>query len=154
MKKAVVIVNGITFPFYLVDHAISWAKQEKASLHALFLTSGKEVQEGYAFPSDINLAETLTDRHDVAKDNNAILHDQMRLFTDMAKTEGITGSTELLNHPTLEQVLEKINQAPLLFIAPGYGDTAQLAITRFRLQELIDQALCPVEIIQDKSSSL
>lgn len=153
MKTALVIVNGIKFPYFLVDQAIAWAKQEDAALHALFLTSGKEVPEEYAFPSDIDLAETLKNTEDTEKASARIIRDQMVLFKGMAKTEAVTADAELLNDPTLEQVLEKTKQAELLFVAPGYGDTAQLAITRFSVEELIDQAYCEAEIVQDKAGN-
>lgn len=149
MKTALVIVNGIKFSYFLADHAIAWAKREEGALHALFLSSGKEAPEGYIFPSDIDLAETQKSMRDTEKSSEAIVHSEMKLFNDMAKTEGVTADAELLVDPTLAQVLEKTKQAQLLFVAPGYGDTAQLAITRFRLQELIDKAHCAVEIVTE-----
>jgi hypothetical protein len=153
MKTALVIVNGIKFPYFLADDAIAWAKKEGAHLHALFLTSGEEMPEEYAFPSDIDLANTLTDIRDTEKDSAIIMRDQMNLFKNMAKTEGVTSEAELLNDPTLEQVLELTAGPVLLFVAPGYGDTAQLAVTRFRLQEVIDNAHCEVKIVADKNTS-
>ena len=151
MKSALVIVNGINFPYFLADRAIAWAKQEGGELHALFLSSGKEVPEGYGIPSDIDLAETLTDTSDTEKSSLKIIQDQMNLFADMAKTEGVTCNTELLTDPELEQVLEKTKQAQILFAAPGYGDTAQLAITRFSIQELLDKSHCAIETVSDQN---
>lgn len=151
MKTAIVIVNGINFPYFLGDHAIAWAKREGARLHALFLTSDKEVPEGYIFPSDIDLAETRKDIEDTQKDSATIIHDLMNMLNNLAKAEGVACDAELLNDPTLEQVLEKTKQAAMLFVAPGYGDIAQLAITRFGLPELIEKANCPVEVVNDKN---
>jgi hypothetical protein len=150
MRPALVIINGLGFPYFLADHAIAWAKQEGGELLALFLSSGKEVPEGYGIPSDIDLAETLTNKQDTEKSSLKIIQDQMDLFADMAKTAGVTCNVELLTDPKLEQVLEKTDQATILFAVPGYGDTAQLAITRFSIQDLIDQARCPVETVSGK----
>ena len=151
MKTAIVIVNGINLPYFLCDHAIAWAKREGARLQALFLISGKEVSENYIFPSDIDLAETLKNIGDTQKASATIIDDEMKLLNDMAKTEGVDCDAELLNDPTMEQVLEKTKQAAMMFVAPGYGDTAQLAITRFGLPELIEKANCPVEVVNDKN---
>jgi hypothetical protein len=153
MKNGLVIVNGIKFPYFLTDHAIAWAKKEGGRLKALFLSSGKEMPEGYVYPSDINLAETLTDISDTEKDSIKIIRDEMNLFRNMLKGENIEGDVEYLVDPTLEQVLEKAKTATIMFMAPGYGETAQLAITDFSLQDLADKSPCPVETITDQSSN-
>ena len=148
MKTATVIINGIRFPHFLVDRAIAWAKKEGAQLHALFLTSGEEMPEEYAFPSDIDLAENLTDTDDSEKDSAKILRGEVKLFQDMLKADGVPGSADLMNNASLEQVLEKINPADLLFVAPDYGEISLQAVTRFKLQELIDKASMEVEAVR------
>lgn len=152
MKTGLVIVNGIKLPYFLTDHAIAWAKKEGASLRALFLSSGKEMPEGYGWPSDIDLAETVTDISDTEKSSLKIIRDEMNLFRNMLKGENIEGDVEYLVDPSLEQVLEKAKTATIMFMAPGYGETAQLAITDFSLQDLADKSPCPVEAISDQNN--
>lgn len=149
MKNAFVIINGIRFPYFLVDQAIAWAKKEQATLNALFLLSGEEMPEGYAFPSDIDLAETYRNKEDTEKDSAQILLDQMKLYRDMIKTEGIPGNAEALTDPALEQMLQKVEKADLLFVAPEYGDIEQLAIARSTMEDLIEKAACPVEVVYE-----
>lgn len=153
MKNAFVIINGISFPYFLVDKAIAWAKKEKATLNALFLLSGDEMPEGYAFPSDIDLAETYRDKEDTEKDSAQILLDQVKLYRDMIRTEDIPGNAEALTDPALEQVLQKIEKADLLFVAPEYGEIAQLAIARSVMEDLIEKSTCPVEVVYEDESS-
>jgi hypothetical protein len=152
MKTALVIVNGLKLPYFLTDRSIAWAKQEGGSLQALFLSSGKEMPEGYIYPSDINSAQEITDERDAEIESLKILHDEMKLFKSMLKAAGVTGGAEMLNDPTLEEVLDKAAGYELLFIAPGYGETSQLAITRFSMQDLIDEAPCAVEVVNEKAS--
>jgi hypothetical protein len=152
MKNGLVIVNGIKLPYFLTDHAIAWAKKEGGRLIALFLSSGKEMPEGYAWPSDIDLAQTAADISDTEKSSIKIIHDEMKLFRNMLKGENIEGDVEYLVDPTLEQVLEKAKTANIMFMAPGYGETAQLAITDFSLQDLADRSPCPVEAITDQTN--
>lgn len=148
MKTAIAIINGIKFPYFLTDRAIAWAKKEGAQLHALFLTSGEEMPEEYAFPSDIDLAENMANTEDSEKDSAKILRSQVKLFKDMLKTEGISGLAEYMNDASLEQVLDKVKSAEKLFIAPDYGEISLQAITRFRLQELVDKAQARVEVVR------
>lgn len=154
MKNGLVIVNGIKLPYFLTDHAIAWAKKEGGRLKALFLSSGKEMPEGYTWPSDIDLAETMTDISDTEKASIKIIRDEMNLFRNLLKGEKIDGEVEYMVDPTLDKVLEKAKTASIMFMAPGYGETAQLAITDFSLQELADKSPCPVEAITDQNNPL
>lgn len=149
MITAIVVINGLKFPYFLVDHAVAWAKREAAGLQGLFMSSGDEMPEEYAFPSDIDLAETLKDTADTEAASAKILFDQMKLFNQIIRTEGIVGGAEFMNDPELKQVLEKAKEADCLFIAPGYGEPEQLAVTRFKEKQLIDQCPCPVEVVPD-----
>ena len=108
--------------------------------------------EGYAWPSDIDSAETVTDISDTEKSSLTIIRDEMNLFRNMLKGENIEGDVEYMVDPTLEQVLEKAKTANIMFMAPGYGETAQLAITDFSLQDLASQSPCPVEAITDQNN--
>jgi hypothetical protein len=149
MKTALVVINGLKFPYFLVDHAVDWAKKEGAGLQALFLSSGEVMPEAYAFISDIDLAETLQNIDDTEAASAMIFLDQMKLFNQIIKTEGITGGSNLITDPGLKQVLEKAKEADRLFISPGYGETEQLGVTRFKEKELIDQSPCPVDVVHD-----
>lgn len=152
MKTGLVIINGIKLPYFLTDHAIAWAKKEGGRLKALFLSSGQEMPEGYAWPSDIDLAVTVNDISDTEKSSLKIIRDEMNLFRTMLKGENIEGDVEYMVEPTLEQVLEKAKTASIMFMAPGYGETTQLAITDFSLQDLADKSPCPVEAITDQKN--
>lgn len=148
MKTAIVIINGIKFPHFLIERAIAQAKKEGAQLHALFLTSGEEMPEEYAFPSDIDLAENITDTDDTEKDSMQILQSQLKLFKTMLKTENISGNAEQMNDASLEQVLEKTKSADIIFIAPDYGEISLQAITRFSIQELVDKMQDRAEVVR------
>lgn len=145
MKKALVIFNGIRFPFYVVDHAIAWAKKNSASIQALFLKSEDEVKEGYVFPSDLDAAENLSDAEDTEKGNIHVIQSQMKTLKDMAATENITTDTELLTEPPLEEILATAKNCSILFIDADYNETTTLAVTNFDLDDLIDKSPCPVE---------
>jgi hypothetical protein len=152
MKNGLVIVNGIKLPYFLTDHAIAWAKKEGGRLKALFLSSGEEMPEGYVWPNDIDSAQTVTDISDTEKASIKIIRDEMNLFSNMLKGENIEGEVEYMVDPTLDKVIEKAKTASIMFMAPGYGETAQLAITDFSLQELADKSPCPVEAITDQKN--
>lgn len=147
MKTAFVVIDGIKFPYFLVDKAIEWARQEGGKLNGLFLMSGTEVPEGYVFPSDIDLAEEITDANDTRNNSTVLFDDFMRLFESSCLAKGVSCHSELMIAPSLKEVVEKTKQATILMLSPQYGDPSLLGITGFNLQELADQSFCPVEIV-------
>lgn len=149
MKTALVIFNGIQFPYYLVDHAISWAAKNDGDLHGLFVYSDKEPREGYIFPSDIDPAENLYNKSDAEQVNVGVIHAQIKLFRDMAKGKNISVQTEELISPSLEDILEITEAASILFIDAVSDKSYLLACTSFDFKDLIEESKCPVEMVYD-----
>jgi hypothetical protein len=150
MKTALVIFDGIQFNFYHADHAIDWAVKNKGDLHGLFIHSGKEPPEGYIFPSDIDPAEHFYDKKDAKQGNVNVIHSQIKLFTDMAKTKNISVHTEELTDPSLNEILEITEGADILFIDTAYRNSFILACTSFKFKDLIEESVCPVELVYDR----
>ncbi len=148
MKKALVIFNGISFPYYLVDHALAWAKKNDAGLHALFIKAENEVEEGYVFPSDLDAAEALSDSEDAEEGDEHVIASQIKLLGDMAKTEDIPFTSELLTDPSLEDILAIARGQDLLFIDHNFNELGILTATEFSLKELIKKTPCPVEVVK------
>jgi hypothetical protein len=151
MKLALVIFNGIQFHHYHAQSAIQWAMQNEGSLHGLFVHSDKEPREGYIFPSDIDPAENLYNKSDAAKNNVKIIVNQIKLFTDMARAKNIPVITEELLNPPLKKILGITNTASILLIDADYNKAALLACTSFKLEDLIEDSKCPVELVVEKS---
>jgi hypothetical protein len=148
--KALIIFNGIQFHYYHVDHAIDWAVKNNGELLGLFIHSNKEPREGYIFPSDIDPAENLYNKSDAEKSNEKVIHEQVKLFTDMAKGKNIPVYTEELLNPSLEDVVEITDRADILFVDADYDKAALLACTHFPLKKIVNHSTCTVEIVHDK----
>jgi hypothetical protein len=151
MKSALVIFNGIRFPFYLADHAIAWAKTNNANLHALFIKAKDEVKEGYVFPSDLDAAENLADDEDTEKANILVIRSQMKVLEDMAKTKDIPYNSELLTDPSLGYLLGMAKRSDILFMDADYHETGILFATSFNMKELVKKSPCPVEAVKAKT---
>lgn len=140
MSTATVIFNGIRFPFYLMDGAISWAKKNKAELHAIFLEASGQEREDYAFPSDIDAAEKLTDEEDAAQGNEKIILKYIKLVEDMCKTEHLSYKIERLKNSDLDEVLEKLKTADRIFLDEAEDrNPSPLSNPNFTMTELFDK---------------
>lgn len=149
MSTATVIFNGIRFPFYLMDGAISWAKKNKAELHAIFLQSSSQEREDYAFPSDIDAAEKLTDETDAAQSNEKIILNYIKLVKDMCNTEHLKCNIERLKNSTLDEVIEKLKTSDRIFLDEVEDQNpSPLSNTNFTMQELFEQNPLKTEFIK------
>jgi hypothetical protein len=147
MKKALLVFNGIQFPFYLVDHALDWATKNNGSLQALFVHSKSEPCEGYLFPSDIDPAEDIFDKEDAEKSNENVIRSQIKLFLDMAAGKNVPAQAQELINPSLPD-MEKITEpADILFVDAEYDKAFLLAGEGFHLKALLKVAKCPVETV-------
>jgi len=152
MKTALVIFNGIQFPYYVVDRAIEWGVKNDGDLLGIFIHSDQEPPEGYIFPSDIDPAENLYDKDDAEKSNVKVIHSQMILFRDLAKGKGISARAEEFVNPSPGDILEITRTADILFIDVAYDKAFLLACTSINLKDIIKQPGCPVEIVHDKTN--
>lgn len=136
MSKGLIIFDGIRFPHHVVDHAISWAKNNGASLKALFLF-GREYEEGYLFPNDLDEAQDVTDKEDAEKDDMRLINSHIRLL------EGAAGSvkfeSEILVDPELDEVLLRASDAQAVFIDANHEETGLMPLTKFDYEDLLKQ---------------
>jgi len=148
MKTALIIFNGIRFPFYMVDHVMAWAKKNSAQLHALFIKAKHREKEGYVFPSDLDAAENLTGNEDLEQGDVAVIHNQMKLLKDVARSENISLESNLLTDPSLDDILEIAKKSDILFIDADDDGSGILSVTGFTMKQLIKKSPCPVEAIK------
>jgi hypothetical protein len=144
MKTGFIIFNGIRVPYDVADSAIAWAEKNKAPLVALFL-KGHEDEEGYIFPSDLDLAENLMDKDDAEKDDKGLIKGNIKLLQDMASSKGVTLQADQLDNPTMEQALDVLRDASIVFIDAKADPDDIAAPQQFNVKDLINRLTIPVE---------
>lgn len=135
--QAIIIFNGIRFPHELVEKTIQWAKENSAGLHAIFL-SGREHEEHYPFPSDLDEAQDATDKHDAEQSDFRVMDSQIKLLEDMAAAQHINCETEIMVNPALNDVLAKTGNADAIFVN-AEEESGLMAVTKFEMKELVDR---------------
>ena len=154
MKSALIIFNGLKFPYYLVEYALVQTKQQNATLHTLFLKAKKEISENYGFPSDLQVAQEITDREDAQKDDMSIINDHIKLVADMAKSVGVACTNKLITSCSLHDVLKLMNSFDNVYIDAAFDSesTSMLGNNKFKLSELIARAAVPVTVVAEDGS--
>jgi hypothetical protein len=147
MQKVMVIFTGINFSHHMAEHAINWAASNKAPLQALFLKAGKEEEEGYPYPSDLDAAEKLTDRKDAERDDLNIIRDYEKILHDLGKEKNVWVSTEIRSDPSLEEIVSLTKESAIVFVDASYDPSDVLSPREFTLEKLQQRSRAPVKII-------
>jgi hypothetical protein len=151
MNSALVIFNGIKFPYYLMEYSLARAKQQESSLHVLFLKAGKEITEGYGFPSDLKATEKKTAIEESEDDDLRIINHHMKLAIDMAASENVNCTTELITDCSLEKISTLIKNYDEIYVDSAYDDenTSMLGNNKFTLTNLIEQAPSKIKQVSE-----
>jgi len=148
MAKAALFFNGIGFSFPLVDHALSWAKQNNGSLVALFLRAKHTIREGYIFPSDLDAAQNLRKNEDAETANMNVIYSNITMLEHSAGSEHIDLTTQLLIDPPGEQVLQQLSGCERLFIDDRIEQPGILRVESIDLKKLLKKVQVPIVIVQ------
>lgn len=147
MAQALIIFNGLRFSHPLVDKAFAWAKQNSGSVLVLFLIS-RETEDQYAFPSDLDAAQKATDKRDAEQSDMRVIESQIRLMENMARTEGIKFTSEILVDTSLNDTLSKADGASIIFVDTREDDEGSLMrVRKFKMKELVDGLPDGAEIV-------
>lgn len=146
--KALIIFNGIRFPHHVVDKAFAWAKENSGSVHVLFL-AGRETEEQYPFPSDLDEAQDATDKSDAEQDDLRVLESHIQLLENMAANDKLSCTTEIMVEPSIEAALAKAKEADIIFVEADYEDVGLMSVNNFKFQDLIDQLPPNVEKVEN-----
>ncbi|MEO5998375.1 MAG: hypothetical protein ABIN89_16595 [Chitinophagaceae bacterium] len=151
MKSALVIFNGIKFPYYLMEYALAQAKENKAAMHLVFLRARKENSESYGFPSDLEATEEKSAVEDDEKYNREIIIHHMKLANDMVASEGITCKTELQTDCSIEEISHLMKNFDVVYIDADYDNenTSLLGNEKFSLSELIEEAPSKIKLVSE-----
>jgi hypothetical protein len=140
MNVATLLFPGQTLPYHVVDYAINWARENEGSLNTLFMLPREQPSEGYPFPNDLDEAEEFSTNADARKRVKNILKDEIRYIEKRAKASHIPINSEILFGPTVNQVLEKINNSDVIFFDKNLeGETDAMNDFPFSIDELSEK---------------
>lgn len=148
MTKAALLFNGIGFSFQLVEHALSWAKQNNGSLVAIFLKAKHVSREGYIFPSDLDAAQNLQKNEDADAASTNVIYSNITTLEHSASSEHINLTTQLLSDPSDEQILKQIAGCECLFMDDKFDQPGILRVEGTHLEKLLEKIQVPIVKVQ------
>lgn len=147
-QTAVVLLNGIRFPFPVVEAAIQWAKENQANLHAYFIKSADIADEGYVFPSDLDEAEDLKDEQDSESNHVRVIYRNARLIKSMSSTDKVDCETTILTEPHLKEIEESLQKSAVIFIDEEFDQKGALTSNIFDREKLEEKFPDRIKAVQ------
>ena len=147
MKTILVIINGITLPYHVIDYAIDKAKKNSSEIFALFLKGISEPPKGYVFPSDLGATETLTSETDGIKVDAEIISQNMKIVRDMVETEKIPYRAEIKTNASADEVAAMSTVADLIVIDENFDEMSLLSDPHVSLKDLMNKTGKPIHSV-------
>jgi hypothetical protein len=145
MKTAGVVFNGIQFPFTLMDQAILWARNNRASLHAIFLISDETGLSGLNLADNARAMDEQLKKEESQKNTETYLTHQRKLVEDTAAVEKIPCLTEIRQNPAISDILSISEKWDILFLDADADPAHSLhAVRNFTMEELMERSACNV----------
>lgn len=147
MKKAVLFFNGISLPFYVLEYAVKWAKNNESSIHIIFLKGEKTVETGYGFPSDLPIAETITSDEEALDEDEQIIKNNMKLAAEKVQLEDIACTTEIMENPEMDELMDSIADADILVIDSYFDERDSPLSHKISIKDIVEKATCSVQLV-------
>lgn len=145
---AIILFNGIRFPFPVAEKAIAWAKQNKADILGIFIRSADEVKEGYVFPSDLDAAEDLADEQDTENANVVVIQKNISILKTMADSDDVPCTTQVIIDPGKEELRELMTNRDRVFADDQLETPGVMKSTHIDLKDLIKKTDIEVDIVR------
>ena len=145
MNKAILLFPGEFLPYHVVDYALSWAKENEGSLKVIFILPKGLPEEGYPFPNDLDQAELLKNTFDSEQGIKQILQDEIRFIEKRANGSHIPIESEIMLSPSIDDVMDVVNDAEVVFIDKNLDDQSELVQELpFSVEELKERTMRPL----------
>jgi hypothetical protein len=136
MRTIIVIVNGISLPYNVIDYAIAEAKKSSFQIHAIFLKGTREPSKGYLYPSDLRTVETgVSDEESVLEDQK-IIEENMHLVRELIENEKIPFTATLKTNASGSEVVALTANADLVVVDENFDEVSLLNDNKISLKDL------------------
>jgi len=147
MKKILLLSNGFSTSRNTLDYAIYLAKNAKATLYALMVSSlNPRDEESYLFPSDINTTDVDFTRETNEEETLKLENAEIELFEKACRNNNVAFIVSKIRSRFLDSVIDQSVFADLI-ICDEKSDER-----KFSLNSLMANVHCPIVVIPGDAS--
>ena len=150
MKKKVVLIYETDINYNALDLAIAACKKWETDLEVIFIYAEKDEKPGYGFPSDLSLAQTVTDEKDIWQDDTALILQEAKLIHEKAGFENIVVAIAAYKKLSVATLQKKVDEAVEVYVDASMNKNVIHEGEHFSINNIQVTTTCPVVLVMKK----
>jgi hypothetical protein len=147
MDKIVMIFNGVDIDYRIAEKAFQQAKNSQGSVQAVFLLAAHDKESNYAFPNDLDAAESLTGEPEAEQADNAIIQDFISMLNKDAKNAGVELASTVLKNPSAAELEQLLKEVTLVYVKQLPADKREIPVDGINFTAMVEALRLPIEFV-------
>lgn len=118
MPTDVLLINGVSLPYHVLDKGIEHAKSTGNEIKGVFIYENDDDDDKYRFPSDIEMSKSHFTHAEAEKSLVGLIRHNAGFVQSYYQRHNISIQTVILQNPTIEEIMNSVNGAESVFIDP------------------------------------
>ena len=118
MPTDVLLINGVSLPYHVLDKGIQHAKSTGNEIKGVFIYENDDDDDKYRFPSDIELSKADYSHTTAEKSLVDLIRHNAAFVQSYYHRHDISIQTVILQNPTMDEVVNAVDEAENIFIDP------------------------------------
>jgi len=118
MPADVLLINGVSLPYHVLDQGIRHAKSSGNEIKCVFIYENDDDDDKYRFPSDIEMSKAAYTHTEAEKNLVELIRHNAGFVKAYYQRHNIPIQTLILQNPTIDEIVSSVNGADNIFIDP------------------------------------
>jgi hypothetical protein len=117
MPTDVLLINGVSLPYHVLDKGIQHAKSTGNEIKGVFIYENDD-DETYRFPGDIKMSKANFTQAEAEKNLVDLIRHNAGFVQSYCRRHNIPIQTVILQNPTIDEIVSSVHEADNIFIDP------------------------------------
>jgi hypothetical protein len=108
MKKAALLINGVSLPYHVLDKGIELSKNNGNAVKAIIIYQHNDDDDRYIFPSDIEMSKAEFSESNAEKSLHDLITHNEQFVQGYYKRHDAKVETAVLQNPSMEEIAEAV----------------------------------------------
>lgn len=136
MPTDVLLINGVSLPYHVLDKGIEHAKSTGNEIKGVLIYENDDDDDKYRFPSDIELSKADYSHTTAEKNLVDLIRHNANFVQSYYHRHDISIQTVILQNPTMDEVVNAVDGADNVFIDPEtFRHPEEFAYVNFTFKE-------------------
>ena len=146
MATDIILINGVSLPYHVLDRGIEIAKGSKKTIKAIFLYENEDSGIDVDVADDVPVSKADFSRSNAEKHLVEVVTHNADFSRMYFARHNVDLDTLIIHNPSIEQVVEAVEEADTIYIEPStFKLPDEFAYVNFSFEELQEQLGARIE---------